>query len=104
MGRLKARREQNGPSTSVPSIPTPLTALIGRAPELQAVGDMLRRARLVTLTGPAGVGKTRTAIELGRDQARRRADGVWFVDLAMVRRTVDVAAEAARVLDIRGTG
>jgi predicted ATPase len=76
--------------------------LIGRASELQAVGDMLHRSRLVTLTGPAGVGKTRTAIELGRGQARQRADGVWFVDLAMVRRTVDVAAEAARVLDIRG--
>jgi predicted ATPase/DNA-binding CsgD family transcriptional regulator len=63
---------------------------------------MLHRSRLVTLTGPAGVGKTRTAIELGRSQARQRADGVWFVDLASVSRTEDVAAEAARVLDIRG--
>ena len=58
--------------------------------------------RLVTLTGPAGVGKTRTAIELGRRQARRRADGVWLVDLASVGAIEDVAAEAARVLDIRG--
>ena len=87
---------------SIPSIPAPLTALIGRASELQAVGDMLHRARLVTLTGPAGVGKTRTAIELGRGQARQRADGVWLVDLASVSRAEDVAAEAARVLDIRG--
>ena len=63
---------------------------------------MLHRSRLVTLTGPAGVGKTRTAIELGHSQARQRADGVWFVDLASVSRTEDVAAEAARVLDIRG--
>jgi predicted ATPase/DNA-binding CsgD family transcriptional regulator len=63
---------------------------------------MLHRSRLVTLTGPAGVGKTRTAIELGRSQARQRADGVWFVDLASVSRTEDVAPEAARVLDIRG--
>ena len=104
MGRLEERREQNGPSSSVPSIPAPLTALIGRASELQAVGDMLRRARLVTLTGPAGVGKTRTAIELGRGQARQRADGVWLVDLASVRRAADVAAETARVLGIRGAG
>jgi predicted ATPase/DNA-binding NarL/FixJ family response regulator len=104
VGRPEERREQNGPSTSVPSIPTPLTALIGRASELQAVGDMLRRARLVTLTGPAGVGKTRTAIELGRGQARQRADGVWLVDLASVRRAEDVAAETARVLGIRGAG
>jgi predicted ATPase/DNA-binding CsgD family transcriptional regulator len=102
--RLDGRREQNGPSRSIPSIPAPLTALIGRASELQAVGEMLRRARLVTLTGPAGVGKTRTAIELGRGQVRQRADGVWLVDLASVRRTEDVAAETARVLGIRGAG
>jgi predicted ATPase len=76
--------------------------LIGRASELQALRDMLRGARLVTVTGPAGVGKTRTAVELGRGQARPRADGVWFVDLASVSPTEDVAAEAARVLDIRG--
>jgi predicted ATPase/DNA-binding CsgD family transcriptional regulator len=83
-------------------MPAPLTALIGRASELRAVGDLLRRARLVTLTGPAGVGKTRTAVELGRGQARQRADGVWLVDLASVGRAEDVAAEAARMLDVRG--
>jgi non-specific serine/threonine protein kinase len=76
--------------------------LLGRAAELQAVSDMLRRHRLVTLIGPAGVGKTRTAIELGRRLARQRADGVWLADLASVPQTEDVAAEAARVLGIRG--
>lgn len=102
MVRLEERREQVGPSRSIPSIPAPLTRLIGRTSELQVVSDLLRRARLVTLTGPAGVGKTRTAIELGRRQARQRADGVWLVDLASVRPTEDVAAEAARALGIRG--
>ena len=87
---------------SVPSLPAPLTGLIGRTSELQGVSEMLRRARLVTLTGPAGVGKTRTAVELGRGQARQRADGVWLVDLTSVGRVEDVAAEAARVLGIRG--
>jgi predicted ATPase/DNA-binding CsgD family transcriptional regulator len=76
--------------------------LIGRASELGAVSDVLSRARLVTLTGPGGVGKTRTAVELGRRQAGRRADGVWFVDLASVAAPEDVAAETARVLDVRG--
>jgi non-specific serine/threonine protein kinase len=76
--------------------------LIGRASELEAVSDVLSRARLVTLTGPGGVGKTRTAVELGRSQARRRADGVCFVDLASVAEPEDVAAETARVLDVRG--
>jgi non-specific serine/threonine protein kinase len=76
--------------------------LIGRAAELHALSEMLRRSRLVTVTGPAGVGKTRTAIELGYRQSRQRADGVWLVDLASVHRAEDVAAEAARVLGIRG--
>ena len=66
------------------------------------MGEILRRARLVTLTGPAGVGKTRTAVEVGRSQAQQRADGVWLVDLTSVGRAEDVAAEAARVLGIRG--
>lgn len=78
--------------------------MIGRASELKAVSDVLRQARLVTLTGPGGVGKTRIAVELGHRQARLRADGVWLVDLASVAAPVDVAAETARVLDIRGTG
>ncbi len=42
------------------------------------------------------------AVELGRRQARRRGDGVWFVDLASVAEPEDVAAETARVLDVRG--
>ena len=102
MGRQEVGREHSGPAASSAFIPAPLTALIGRASELEAVTDMLRRARLVTLTGPGGVGKTRAAVELARRQARQRTGGVWLVDLASVAVAEDVAAETARVLDIRG--
>jgi hypothetical protein len=63
------------------NLPAPLTSLVGRARELQAVGETLGRTRLVTLTGPGGVGKTRLALELAHRRPVRRAEGVWLVDL-----------------------
>ena len=102
MDRQEERREHSGPYGSSPSIPAPLTELIGRDSELEAVSDVLRRARMVTLTGPGGVGKTRMAVELARRQLRQRADGVWLIELASLAAPEDVAAETARVLDIHG--
>ncbi|MEA2718098.1 MAG: hypothetical protein QOI99_2415 [Actinomycetota bacterium] len=83
-----------------PSIPAPLTGLIGRASDLEGLVDAIGRTRLVTLTGPGGVGKTRMAVELGRRHGPRSADGVWMVDLASVG-SEDVAAETARTFDVR---
>lgn len=102
MGQQEELHDAPGGFGSSPSIPVPLTTLIGRESELRSVGEMARRARLVTLTGPGGVGKTRTAIEFARAQTRKRADGVWLVDLAAVAAAEDVAAATMRVLDIRG--
>lgn len=82
------------------NVPTPLTSLVGRAPELKAIGEALRKTRLVTLTGPGGVGKTHLAVELARRQIHLRAGGVWLVDLASGPETPDVAAETARTLDV----
>jgi predicted ATPase/DNA-binding CsgD family transcriptional regulator len=84
------------------NLPAPLSSLVGRTRELQGIGETMRRTRLVTLTGPGGVGKTRVALELARQQVARRSGGVWLVDLASGPTTPDVAAETARTLDVRG--
>jgi predicted ATPase/DNA-binding CsgD family transcriptional regulator len=88
-------------SSAEHNLPAPLTSLVGRARELDVIGKTLHRTRLVTLTGPGGVGKTRLALALARRQIPRRADGVWLVDLASVPEKPDVAAEAARMLAVR---
>ena len=83
------------------NVPLALTPLIGRERDLRGIGDTLRKARLVTVAGPGGVGKTRLSIEFARSQIGRRRDGVWFVDLALGAESPDVAAETARMLDVR---
>src|SRR5262249_27327761 len=59
-----------------------LTSFVGRERELAAVRERLRAARLVTLTGAGGAGKTRLAIEVARLLADAYRDGVWLVELA----------------------
>jgi predicted ATPase/DNA-binding SARP family transcriptional activator len=61
-----------------------LTSFVGREAELARVGEDLSRARLVTITGPGGTGKTRLSQEAGDLVAGRWPDGVWYVELAPV--------------------
>ena len=75
---------------------------VGRSRELDGIGETLRHTRLVTLTGPGGVGKTRLATKVARRQIGRRADGVWLVDLTAGPADPDPAAEVARTLDVGG--
>ena len=62
-----------------------MTSFVGRASDLAAIAEEMVDNRLVTLTGPGGVGKTRLALRVGADVADRYLGGVWLVDLAPVR-------------------
>ena len=68
------------------TLPVPVTPLLGREREAAAVEDLILKegVRLVTLTGPGGVGKTRLAVEAARRLDPDFADGVRFVELAAV--------------------
>jgi predicted ATPase/DNA-binding SARP family transcriptional activator len=86
------------------NLPAPLTTLVGRQDELVELARVLERSRLVSLTGPAGAGKTRLAVELGRRVVDRHRDGVWLVELGRVTDPADVAGTVASVLDAGGVG
>jgi predicted ATPase len=83
-------------------IPEPVTPLLGRDREVAAVLDLVVRdgARLVTLTGPGGVGKSRLAVAAARQLSPDFADGVRFVELAAVPAADLVAAAVAAGLGL----
>ncbi|MGP8298354.1 AfsR/SARP family transcriptional regulator [Streptomyces inhibens] len=73
------------------NLPTPLTELLGRQDAVHQVEALLAATRLVTLTGPGGVGKTRLALETASRLTGTFPDGVWFVELAALSRPDDPA-------------
>ncbi len=86
-------------ATRVPSnLVVPLTSFVGRHSDIEAVAGLLRRHRLVTLTGPGGAGKTRLAVQVAAGQADRHPEGVWWVDLAAVGDSTAVAETIAEAV------
>ena len=82
----------------VHGFPAVLTSFVGREQAVREVADLLGEYRLVTVTGPGGVGKTRLAGEVARLVAARFADGAWLAELAPVRDPGRVAAVVAVAL------
>ncbi len=93
------------PAQRLTNLPAQLTSFVGREEELRRVAKLLSEARLVTLTGPGGAGKTRLSVEVAAWLAEQRpdelSDGVWFVPLAPVRDALDVPQAVLAALGLQ---
>ena len=87
-----------GPSTNLPFL---LTRLVGRDDELAALGKALSGARLLTLTGTGGVGKTRLALAVAADSSAEYADGAHLVELAPLADPDLLAQQVMTALGLR---
>ncbi|NIH86791.1 BTAD domain-containing putative transcriptional regulator [Amycolatopsis granulosa] len=103
---LKVLRGEVTPPRAESTLPVRLTSFVGRERELDRVARALSSARLVTLVGPGGAGKTRLATEAAERDPAHGPGRVWFVALAGVRDAGDVPAAilgALGPLDFRVT-
>lgn len=85
------------------NLPAQASSFIGREQELEEIARLLRRHRLVTLTGPGGTGKTRLALRAAEAELDHFADGVWLVELAPLRTpelVLDTIAKAVAAPDV----
>ena len=89
------------PTRRLGNVPAETTTFVGRSRELAELRTKLSAARLVSLVGPGGVGKTRLAIRAATELGRRFRDGAWFVELAEVRDVALVSNAVAAGLDLR---
>jgi predicted ATPase len=94
------------PEQRISNLPTELTALVGRNQDVEAASTLILRpdVRLLTLTGTAGTGKTRLAIQIATNLLDSFAHGVWFVNLAPVGQRDLVLTTIAHTLGLTETG
>ena len=102
--RSLARHAEAFPPGSLRSgrraLPVPATPFVGRVAERAALAAALADNRVVTATGPGGVGKTRLALSVAAESAAERRDGVWFADLVRVTDPGTVTAAVAETVGV----
>jgi predicted ATPase/DNA-binding winged helix-turn-helix (wHTH) protein len=114
LGNWRQRDQAEASGSGVPQRPArlfasklpaaPVAELIGRADAKKALGDVLSAYRIVTLTGPGGIGKTRLALAIAHDLASRFDGDAWFVELASLSdpHLIPTAVAAALGLKLGG--
>jgi predicted ATPase/DNA-binding CsgD family transcriptional regulator len=90
-----------GQARSTGTLPAELNSFVGRRRELAETRRLLSASRLLTLTGPGGVGKTRLALRLAGQVRRAFPDGVWLVELASLHDPALLPQTVARALGLR---
>jgi predicted ATPase/DNA-binding SARP family transcriptional activator/Tfp pilus assembly protein PilF len=85
------------------NLPAPSTSFVGREEERGEVATQVREHRLVTLTGPPGVGKSRLAVETARALEDECPDGIWVVEFSRADGAADAVRLLANVVDVRGS-
>ena len=82
------------------NLPFQLTSFVGRGREIAEIKDLLGKAKLVTLTGSGGCGKTRLALETSRQLIGSYRDGIWLIELASITDPTLVLQTVASTLGI----
>jgi predicted ATPase/class 3 adenylate cyclase len=86
------------------NLPTQITSFIGREKDVEEVKQLLRRTRVLTLTGPGGIGKTRLSLQVAADLITDFPGGVYFVPLSALRDPDLIAPAVAQSLGIPVSG
>ncbi len=83
------------------NLPIQLTSFVGREKEIAEIKAMLNSARLVTLTGSGGTGKTRLSIEIGTQELTSFANGVWLIELAPLADSSQITPALAQAFGLQ---
>jgi predicted ATPase len=100
-GPVACVEQRRGVERERSNLSEPLSSFIGRERELVEVPKILADARLLTIVGIGGIGKTRLALRVAAQLGQTYRDGVWFVDLAPVADPARVPSAVAQVLGVR---